>query len=48
MEANAADVSTKEEYDVAMGSLDVRDAFLQVEQDKPILVELQGESFVIR
>ena len=31
-----------------MGSLDVRDAFLQVEQDDPVLVFLQGEPFIIK
>ena len=44
----AAESKTKEEYDVIMGSLDVRDAFLQVEQDDPVLVYLQGEPFVIK
>jgi hypothetical protein len=33
---------------VVVGSLDVRDAFLQVEQDDPVLVYLQEEPFVIR
>lgn len=31
-----------------MAALDVRDAFLQVEQDEPILVHLQGEPFIIK
>ena len=44
----AAESKSKEEYDVFMGSLDVRDAFLQVEQDDPVLVYLQGEPFVIK
>ena len=43
MKASASEMASKEEYDVVMGSLDVRDAFFQVEQDQPILVELQGE-----
>ena len=32
---------------VVMGALDVRDAFLQVEQDEPVLVHLQNEPFII-
>jgi hypothetical protein len=44
----AAEAKSKEEYDVVMGSLDVRDAFLQVEQDDPVLVYLKGEPFVIK
>ena len=44
----AAEAKLKEEYDVVVGSLDVRDAFLQVEQDDPVLVYLQGEPFVIK
>ena len=32
---------------VVMASIDVRDAFLQVEQSQPILVHLQNEPFVI-
>lgn len=35
-------------YSVIMAALDVRDAFLQVEQDEPILVHLQGEPFIIK
>ena len=31
-----------------MAALDVRDAFLHVEQDEPILVHLQGEPFIIK
>ena len=37
----------KEEYSVVMASCDVKDAFLQVCQEDPILVTLQGEQFVI-
>jgi hypothetical protein len=48
MKGMAAESKSKEEYDVIMGSLDVRDAFLQVEQDDPVLVYLQGEPFVIK
>ena len=40
MKASASEATSKEEYDVVMGCLDVRDAFLQVEQDEPLLVEL--------
>ena len=32
---------------VVMGALDVRDAFLQAEQDEPVLVHLQNEPFII-
>ena len=31
-----------------MGCCDVKDAFLQVSQDEPILVNLQGQPFVIQ
>ena len=36
------------EYDVVLGCLDVKDAFLQVEQEKPILVHIQGCPYVIK
>jgi hypothetical protein len=48
MKGIAAEAKSKEEFDVVMGTLDVRDAFLQVEQDDPVLVYLQGEPFVIK
>ena len=35
-------------YSVIVAALDVRDAFLQVEQDEPILVHLQGDPFIIK
>ena len=41
-------METKEEYDTVLASLDVRDAFLQVDQDNPVLVKLQGENWVIK
>lgn len=31
-----------------MVALDVRDAFLQVDQDKPVLANLQGEAWVTK
>ena len=37
-----------EEYDVVLGCVDVADAFLQVEQDDPILVHIQGEPYVVK
>ena len=36
------------DYNVVMGWLDVKDAFLMVDQDQPILVHLHGQAFVIR
>ena len=36
------------DYIVVMGCLDVKDAFLMVDQDQPILVHLHGQAFVIR
>ena len=36
------------DYDVVLGCLDVKDAFLMVDQDEPISVKLQGQEFVIR
>eukprot|EP00435_Cladocopium_sp_Y103_P049113 s1418_g14.t1 len=47
MKSELADMKCKADYDVVLSSLDVSDAFLQVEQDKPIRVNLQGESWVI-
>ena len=48
MKSKIAETESKEEYNVVMGSLDVRDAFLQVEQDDPVHVFLQGEPFIIK
>ena len=46
MKRQAAEMESKD-YEVVMASIDVRDAFLQVEQSQPILVHLQNEPFVI-
>ena len=48
MKSGVAGMETKEEYDTVLASLDVRDAFLQVDQDNPVLVKLQGENWVIK
>ena len=42
MKSKICETACKEDFDVVMGSLDVRDAFLQVEQDDPVRVVLQG------
>ena len=47
MRSQALEMPAKEEYSVVMASCDVKDAFLQVCQEDPILVTLQGEQFVI-
>ena len=47
MKNQVAEMSSKEGYDVVLSSLDVSDAFLQVDQDKPVLVKLQNEPWVI-
>lgn len=36
------------DYNVVMGCMDVKDAFLMVDQDQPIFVHLHGQAFVIR
>ena len=41
------EMKSKADYDVVLGTLDVSDAFLQVDQDQPVLVKLQGKSRVI-
>ena len=38
----------QEVYSVVIGCCDVKDAFLQVNQDEPILVNLQNQQFVIQ
>ena len=43
----AAGVKADGDYSVVMGALDVRDTFLQVEQDEKVLVHLQNEPFII-
>ena len=43
----AMEMENKGGYKVVMGCLDVKDAFLQVEQRNPILVSLQNQPFVI-
>ena len=48
MKSKICETACKEEYDVVMGSVDVRDAFLQVEQDDPVRVVLQGQPFIIK
>eukprot|EP00435_Cladocopium_sp_Y103_P024696 s2951_g6.t1 len=48
MKQQAAAMQSKEEYDVVLGCIDVKDAFLQVEQAEPILVKLQNESYIIK
>ena len=48
MKSKICETACKEDYDVVMGSLDVRDAFLQVEQDDPVRVVLQGQPFIIK
>ena len=40
-------MGNKDEYQAVMASIDVRDAFLQVEQSEPIMVRLQNQAFVI-
>ena len=47
MKSQALEMPAKEEFSVVMASCDVKDAFLQVCQDDPILVTLQGEQLVI-
>eukprot|EP00435_Cladocopium_sp_Y103_P067384 s792_g30.t1 len=47
MKDAVAEMKSKADYDVVLASLDVSDAFLQVDQDKPVLVHLQGEPWVI-
>ena len=47
MKNELADMKCKAGYDVVLSSLDVSDAFLQVEQDNPVLVKLQGIDWVI-
>ena len=44
----AKDLPQTEEYDTVLGCVDVADAFLQVEQDNPVLVHIQGEPYVIK
>ena len=48
MKGMTEDMGKNSKYSVIMAALDVRDAFLQVEQDEPILVHLQGEAFIIK
>lgn len=48
MKASASEATSKEEYDVVMACLDVRDAFLQVEQDEPVLVNLLSSSAIFQ
>ena len=48
MKREAEAMKSKEEYDVVLGCLDVKDAFLQVEQSKPVLVQLQNQNYVIK
>ena len=48
MKSALAELSEKQQYDVVLASLDVRDAFLQVDQDNPILVKRQGKQWVIK
>ena len=48
MKREAEALKSKEEYEVVMGCLDVKDAFLQVEQSEPVLVQLQGQPYVIK
>ena len=43
----AMEMENKGDYEVVMGCLDVKDAFLQVQQPNPILVSLQNQPFVI-
>ena len=47
MKNMAAGLRADGDYSVVMGALDVRDAFLQVEQDEKVLVHLQNEPFII-
>jgi hypothetical protein len=46
MKRQSAEMESND-YQVVMASIDVRDAFLQVEQNEPTLVHLQNEPFVI-
>ena len=48
MKALILEVKTKEKYDVVLAALDVRDTCLQVDQDKPVLVNLQEPNWVIK
>eukprot|EP00435_Cladocopium_sp_Y103_P044674 s1582_g12.t1 len=36
------------EHEAVLGCLDIKDAFLQVDQEEPILVHIQGEPYVIQ
>ena len=47
MKRQAEEMGNKDENQAVMASIDVRDAFLQVEQSEPILVRLQNQSFVV-
>eukprot|EP00435_Cladocopium_sp_Y103_P038874 s175_g10.t1 len=47
MKNELADMKCKAGYNVVLSSLDVSDAFLQVDQDNPVLVKLQGADWVI-
>ena len=44
---HAVEMENKGGYEVVMGCLDVKDAFLQVVQPNPIVVSLQNQPFVI-
>ena len=44
----AAEMSEGKAYEVVLGCLDVKDAFLQVAQQEPILVTIHGEEYVIQ
>ena len=48
MKAAIKELPQSARYDVVLGCLDVKDAFLQVEQEKPILVHIQGCPYVIK
>ena len=47
MKSEISEMKSAANYDVVLASLDISDAFPQVEQDKPVLVKLQGEPWVI-
>ena len=48
MKEIAKDLPDTAEYDTVLGCLDVKGAFLQVEQEEPILVHIQNQPYVIQ
>ena len=48
MKEMAKDLPDTAEYETVLGCLDVKDAFLQVGQEEPILVHIQNQPYVIQ